>query len=143
MFIHYVGETFSADCQPRVGLICQNSQQNDGFCQDYRVRFLCPAGTIRDTSSISTCFNYCVTNWLDRDNPSGKCDCETLKDFSPYQTCRNPSGAECREKNTGQDWQDVGQVMQCNARVGGVCWNSANPGQCKDYEVRFICPCVY
>ena len=122
-----------------MGLICRNSDQSDRYCHDYRVRFLCPAGTILDTHGI-TCYRYWETQWLDRDDPSGQCDCETLNDFGSSQTCPNPVGVKCRVRSTGQDYQDVGQNMICNARSGGVCWNHDNNSPCKDYEVQFICP---
>lgn len=136
LLLTYIGETVT--CEPRIGLICKNSDQGDSYCQDYHVRFLCPQGTIQDTTGIS-CKSYTLTAWLDRDNPSGTCDCETLKDFSYSQTCSNPVGVRCREKSTKQDYQDVGQTMTCNTRVGGVCWNANNSPPCKDYEVQFIC----
>ena len=135
-----IGEYFAVNCEPRKGLVCKKSEQPDGACHDYRVRFLCPHGTIQDTTGI-TCRHYCHTQWLDRDNPSGYCDCETLRDFDCSQTCRNPVGVRCRDKNTALDYQSVGQNMFCNARDGGVCWNSDNNSPCKDYEVQFICPC--
>ena len=128
-------------CLAHDGLVCQNAKQSDGNCdQDYRVRFLCPAGTIQDTTGIS-CTSYCETEWLDRDNPGGYCDCETIRDFSPSQICPNPIGIKCRERTTGQDYQDVGQTMTCNVQTGGACWNHENaPDTCRDYEVQFICP---
>ena len=127
-------------CEPRVGLVCLNSDQSDRYCQNYQVRFLCPTGTIQDTTGIS-CDRYCETQWLDRDNPSGYCDCETIRDFNPSQICPNPTGIKCRERSTGQDYRDVGQTMTCNVRSGGACWNHENtPNPCKDYEVQFICP---
>ena len=112
-------------CEPCVGLVCQNCDQTDRYCQDYRVRFLCPADTIDDTTGIS-CTTYCETQWLDRDNPSGYCDCETIRDFNPSQICPNPIGIKCREISTGQDYRDVGQTMTCNVQSGGVCWNHEN-----------------
>ena len=135
MFIQ--GETVR--CESRVGLVCINSDQSDRYCRDYRVRFLCPAGTIPDTTGTS-CATYCETQWLDRDNPSGYCDCETLNDFSSSQICQNPIGIKCRERSTGQDYQDVGQNMTCNVHIGGLCWNHDNNPPCRDYEVQFICP---
>ena len=138
-----LGETFMPNCEPRFGLACQNDQQEDKYCQDYRVRFLCPAGTVQDVEVETECQDYCFTNWLDRDNPSGYCDCELISSFHSSQTCPNPVGIECREKQTKRDYQDVGQKMLCNTHDGGVCWNAQNPCQpCKDYEVRFLCSCV-
>ena len=139
---YIIGENFLIDCEPRGGLVCRNADQSDGSCKDYRVRFLCPKGSI--SGSGITCREYCPTSWLDRDDPSGNCDCETLADFSRSQKCQygNPVGIQCREKNTRLDYQDVGQTMTCNARIGGVCWNAKNVGhRCSDYEVRFICTC--
>ena len=131
------GETVT--CEPRTGLICKDSEQSNGDCRtDYRVRFLCPQGTIEDTSGIS-CNIYVLTSWLNRDDPTGQCDCETLEEFSSSLTCSDPAGVRCRERSTEKDYQDVGQTMTCNARVGGQCWNKDNNPPCKNYEVQFIC----
>ena len=133
------GETVT--CLAHNGLVCQNAQQSDGYCQDYRVRFLCPADTIQDTTGIS-CTTYCETQWLDRDNPSKSCDCDTIRDFSPSQIiCPKPIGINCQERSTGQDYLDIGQTMTCNVQTGGLCWNIENfPDTCREYEVQFICP---
>ena len=29
-------------CEPQVGLVCKNVDQSDSYCEDYKVRFLCP-----------------------------------------------------------------------------------------------------
>jgi len=34
------GETVT--CTPQTGFICKNAEQQDGICQDYKVRFCCP-----------------------------------------------------------------------------------------------------
>ena len=103
-------------CLAHDGLVCQNAKQSDGNCdQDYRVRFLCPVGTIQDTTGIS-CISYCETEGLDRDNPGGYCDCETIRDFSPSQICPNPIGIKCREKSTcrtGLSGCRTGDDLQC------------------------------
>ena len=54
-------------------------------------------------------------------------DTATVKQFVTsvlprYVPC-NPIGIKCREKSTGQDYQDVGQAMICNVQTGGACWN--------------------
>ena len=136
----HAGEHFAINCEPRQGLVCKKSEQSDGSCRDYKVRFLCPAGTIQDTLGTS-CRSYCSTQWLDRDDPSGFCDCERLQHFSCSQACIKPVGVRCRDKRTGRDYQSIGQKMFCNTRDGGVCWNSDNDSRCHDYEVQFICPC--
>ncbi|MCH8081353.1 MAG: hypothetical protein IID52_03080 [Proteobacteria bacterium] len=79
------------------------------------------------------------TDWLDRDNPSGKGDYETVKDFVAAGIIDpGPLGIQCRTLG-GQPWQAAGQVYSCDATVGGVCVNSKQVGgaQCLDYEVRF------
>ena len=147
-FMHDVSSLFSCTgetvtCLAHKGLVCQNAKQSDGNCLDYRVRFLCPAGTIQDTAGIS-CSSHCETLWLDRDDPSKTCDCETIRDFSPSLVCPNPIGIKCRERSTGQDYLDIGQTMTCDVQTGGLCLNIENfPDTCRDYEVQFICsePC--
>ena len=109
------GNVFAVDCDPRRGLVCLNLQQDFGTkCADYKVRFLCPAGTIKDTRGVS-CRDYCVSRWFDRDDPSGQCDCEQLK----YETSVriNAHGINCVEVGTGKDHQDLGQRMTCNQKV--------------------------
>ena len=128
-------------CEPRSGLVCVNSQQGNGACADYRVRFLCPCGSV-NYNYVASCSYRCWTNWLDRDNPSGNGDFETIADFSASQTCPSPIGADCRVKSTLADWTTTGQTYVCNARHGGICWNNRNPGSyCLDYEARFLCEC--
>ena len=109
------GNRFAIDCDPRKGLACINSQQPGGKrCADYRVRFLCPAGTIQNTRGI-VCRNYCETPFYDRDNPSGHCDCEQ-RSLGPYSG-PIPVGIRCIERKTGKDYQDIGQRMTCTPLV--------------------------
>lgn len=50
---------------------------------------------------------YCWTRWLDRDNPSGTGDWETLRNFPPAQVCPRPVGIEC-QTTSGQPYQSTG-----------------------------------
>ncbi|KAK1159469.1 hypothetical protein AOXY_G22176, partial [Acipenser oxyrinchus oxyrinchus] len=50
------------------GFACINSAQKNRICEDYQVRFTCPAEFCSD----------CRTRWFNRDSPSGKGDYETL-----------------------------------------------------------------
>jgi hypothetical protein len=50
---------------------------------------------------------YCWTQWLDRDNPSGSGDWETLRNFPPAQVCPKPVGIEC-QTTSGQPYQNTG-----------------------------------
>jgi len=80
------------------------------------------------------------TPWLDRDNPGGVGDYETLADFvAAGQACPEPQGIECQTVS-GVDWTTAGQVYTCQLPVGGVCINSQQAnGTCLDYRVRFRC----
>lgn len=82
------------------------------------------------------------TQWLDRDNPSGVGDFETLAEFvAASQVCPFPVEIECRT-STGVDWTQTGEVVTCSDRIGLTCINSEQPAGevCSDYEVRFRCP---
>ena len=82
------------------------------------------------------------TPWLDRDNPGGQGDYETLSHFiAAGQACAAPAKIECRTRS-GIPWEKAGQVYRCEPNVGGVCVNSQQKGgaRCQDYEVRFLCP---
>lgn len=109
------GDVLGYDCEPRKGLACVNSQQPAGkTCEDYRVRFLCPADALNSTDGFE-CQDYCETDFLDRDDPGGYCDCETFS-LSGY-TGPTPVGIRCREKATGKDYEEVGQTMTCKPEV--------------------------
>ena len=85
------------------------------------------------------------TGWLNRDNPGGNGDFETLADFVRNgQVCANPRKIQCRGVGTRQlvsSGTVNGQNYRCDVTVGGVCDNrQQNPGvRCGDYEVRFLC----
>jgi hypothetical protein len=104
------------------------------------------------------------TEWLDRDDPGGAGDYETLKDLAAaVLTCDQPMDVECRTMD-GRSWQEAGQKYSCDTQAGGVCVNAqqqeavfdrgerkppdAVPSRrptplgtpCLDYEVRFLCP---
>ena len=78
--------------------------------------------------------------WLNRDNPGGSGDFETLADFvKTDQVCAAPIGIECQTVN-GTDWEEAGQIYTCVADKGGICRNEDQKGaRCKDYRVRFLC----
>lgn len=100
------------------------------------------------TSAVGLCPRW--TPWLNRDNPSGTGDFETLREFLQAgrvpQSCGTPSKIECRRRGTSQLVQSGTQVngerFTCDRKVGGYCYNSQQaPGiRCGDYEVRFLCP---
>lgn len=80
------------------------------------------------------------TAWLNRDNPGGSGDYETLKDHvQAGKVCPQPKEIECRTR-AGVDWRQSGEVYHCDARRGGYCTHrEQTEGRCSDYEVRFCC----
>ncbi|XP_068433350.1 mucin-5AC-like [Clinocottus analis] len=120
------------------GFVCRNKDQlNKKWCKDYRVRFRCP---------LSHCnIKVCWTPWLDRDNPSGTGDWETLTDLrkeNPGKICQKPLAIQAQTL-TGQSVAAAGNVIYKNDIITGfVCRNKdqLNKKWCKDYRVRFRCP---
>ena len=82
------------------------------------------------------------TAWYDRDDPSHRCDCETLKDLrkeNPGKICKTPTGIEARLTSTKQLYKSKLRNIKINPTYGFACWNNKKYA-CKDYEVRFCCP---
>ncbi|XP_067303554.1 mucin-5AC [Pseudorasbora parva] len=128
------GSNFQA-YDPSQGFACVNAQQNGG-CQDYRVRFTCPK---------SFCGPKCVTRWFDSDNPNTNGgDSELLSgllSLYPGYICPNPLGIEA-QTISGQPASQTGNVFQVyNPTTGFSCVNAnQGGGVCADYKVRFTCP---
>ena len=81
------------------------------------------------------------TPWLNRDNPGGSGDYETLRDFvANGQACPQPLDVEC-ETMDARDWSTLNRPYTCNTEVGGVCRNQDQPDhRCPNFRVRFLCP---
>jgi hypothetical protein len=96
------------------------------------------------------------SGWLNRDNPSGQGDYETLPDLikEGKLKCRRPLAVQCRYRPNGAVWGSqigtgttypatvtAGPGYHCETLKGGWCVNSEikPKGQCKDSEVRFCC----
>jgi hypothetical protein len=108
--------------------VCLNSQQPDGTCDDYEVRFVCPPEEL-------------WSPWMNRDDPSGNGDGEHLGALRAegHQVCENPIGVQCR-RTDGVDYTLTGENVTCRP-AGGECLNSQqSDGNCDDYQVRFACP---
>ncbi|KAL1250060.1 hypothetical protein QQF64_021065 [Cirrhinus molitorella] len=120
---------------PTQGFACVNAQQNGG-CQDYKVRFTCPR---------SFCQPKCITRWFDSDNPNtngGDSELLTvLLTMYPGEICQNPLGIEAQTVS-GQPASQTGNVFQVyNPTTGFSCINAnQGGGVCADYKVRFTCP---
>jgi|GEM_PF-6491544 len=82
------------------------------------------------------------TPWLNRDNPGGSGDYETLKDFiAQGKACAEPEKVECRSRD-GRSLRETGEQVTCTKEAGAYCINRQQSGgrRCSDYEVRFCCP---
>ena len=102
---------------------------------------------VRDHDTFSLLFFVDVvgegpkwTDWLDRDNPGGTGDFETLDDFTENDVCDAPLDVMC-ETVEGVPWQQSGQVVTCDTKTGLRCVHAEqNNGEwCSDYRVRFLC----
>jgi hypothetical protein len=81
------------------------------------------------------------TPWMDRDNPSGVGDFETVTGFTPPPCNGHPAQIQCRFVKTKAPVTDNmnGGQYHCNLN-GGWCANGTPPGTtCQDIEVRFSC----
>jgi hypothetical protein len=82
------------------------------------------------------------TGWMNRDDPSGSGDWETLADLRATNNICNgaaPIGIDCRTLS-GVDWRNTGEVYTCDPAQGGICQNNLQTdGSCQDYQVRFLC----
>ncbi|CAL9692704.1 unnamed protein product [Knipowitschia caucasica] len=85
----------------------------------------------------------CWTKWLDRDDPSGEGDFETLADLleeSPDDVCPEPVDVEALTL-AGETPAAAGDTVVMNVNEGFYCKNKDQKDKkCNDYKVRFSCP---
>ncbi|XP_051735886.1 uncharacterized protein si:dkey-205h13.2 isoform X4 [Ctenopharyngodon idella] len=93
-------------------------------------------------SIITLSTQSCITQWFDRDDPTGNGDYELLADLLsmyPGEICPIPIGIEA-QTISGQPASQTGDVFQVyNPTTGLSCANQGG-GICADYKVRFTCP---
>jgi len=123
---------------PSVGFICKNHPKK--MCNDYRVRFSCHPPFCGG--------GVCWTKWYDRDNPSGTGDWELLSNLrseNPGQICPYPLYIEAVTTDTLTPALSTGENFSAyNPTTGFVCRNKDQKDRwCRDYKVRFGCPCKY
>jgi hypothetical protein len=117
---------------PLDGVICLQSEQSDGQCNDFRVRYQC-------TDSLG---NSSTTNWYNTDSPGGTGDYERRSDHANVCNGMEVTGIEASSTIssgwTGAIAGPVDRLAQFN-RYGLVCNNSDQiDGQCENYVVKFI-----
>ncbi|XP_033999771.1 cartilage intermediate layer protein 1-like isoform X1 [Trematomus bernacchii] len=121
------------------GFVCRNRDQpRRQRCSDYRVRFSCHPPFCGG--------GVCWTDWFDRDNPSGTGDWELLSNLrkdNPGKICENPLYIEVVTTNTITPATSTGENFYIfNPTQGFVCRNKdQRKGMCRDYKIRFGCPC--
>ncbi|KAK1888757.1 tRNA-specific adenosine deaminase 2 [Dissostichus eleginoides] len=120
------------------GFVCRNRDQPKKKCSDYRVRFSCHPPFCGG--------GVCWTNWFDRDNPSGTGDWEHLSDLrkeNPGKICEYPLYIEVVTTDTMTPAISTGENFHTfNPTQGFVCLRKdQKSGGCRDYKVRFGCPC--
>lgn len=117
------------------GLICLNKEQDNGQCQDYRIRYQCTA-----PSGIKS-----WTNWYNLDSQTNDGDYEER--YKATNVCTSPSGsiatsieAAFTHPSNGWIYSSIGPNDKL-ARIspyGLTCNNSDQPdGQCSNYVVRY------
>ncbi|XP_035686768.1 cartilage intermediate layer protein 1-like [Branchiostoma floridae] len=104
------------------------------------------AGTMLEESVIGVRAETCTswTAWLDRDDPGGTGDVESLTDLrrkNSGQICTEPVGIQARVRGSRMGALLTGQQFESFSPTKGfVCRNGEqNHGRCQDYEVRFCC----
>lgn len=80
------------------------------------------------------------SSWLNRDDPSGMGDWETLADFATSQVgCTLPAYVDA-QTTSGISWKNTGQVLTVSPDIGLICRNeNQSNGACLDYRVKFGC----
>ena len=121
-------ETFNA----QDGVICRNSSQGDGQCNDFRVRYQCTDSS----GSVS------MTNWYNTDSPSYDGDFERRSDHNNVCVGAEVTGIEASSTiSTGWTSPTPGPVDRLAQfdRYGLICNNTEqDDGQCDNYVVKFI-----
>jgi hypothetical protein len=118
------------------GLECRNSEQKDGQCNDYQLRYMC---------------NGKWTAWINNDSPQNNGDYERRTDPAYRSLCSSPTEMQALTTVavTIPNPRNVARIITApNDRLaafdpsyGLACVNEDQPdGQCSDYVVRFVCP---
>uniref|UniRef100_A0A3Q1F505 Cartilage intermediate layer protein 2-like n=1 Tax=Acanthochromis polyacanthus TaxID=80966 RepID=A0A3Q1F505_9TELE len=127
---------------PIRGFVCRNRDQpGRKMCNDFRVRFVCYPPYCGG--------GVCWTKWYDRDNPSGSGDWEQLYRQrqmmkSKDEICEFPLYIEAVTNDKEQTPAlKTGQKFFAPTE-GFICRNKdQRNGKCRDYKVRYGCPCKH
>uniref|UniRef100_A0A672II75 WxxW domain-containing protein n=1 Tax=Salarias fasciatus TaxID=181472 RepID=A0A672II75_SALFA len=122
------------------GFICRNQDQPGKTCNDYRVRFSCHPPFCGG--------GVCWTEFFNRDDPSVTGDWELLKLLqreNPGKICDHPLFIEAVTSDTNAPAYTTGDTFyRFSPSQGFVCRRRDQRRRfCRDYKVRFGCPCKY
>uniref|UniRef100_A0A4W6FMR4 WxxW domain-containing protein n=1 Tax=Lates calcarifer TaxID=8187 RepID=A0A4W6FMR4_LATCA len=116
------------------GLLCLNSEQTWGQCEDYKVMFTCTEQFCSE----------CRTRWFSHDDPTGNGDYEVLSDLLniyPREICPQPIAIEVQTISGEPASNTSDTFLNYDATYGFACVNADQRGKsCEDYKVRFTCP---
>ncbi|XP_069578478.1 uncharacterized protein [Brachyistius frenatus] len=123
------------------GFICRNQDQVNKMekkCNDYRVRFSCHPPFCGG--------GVCWTKWFNRDRPTGTGDWEVLEPLraeNPGDICDDALYIEVVTADTLTPAISTGEIFHAyNPSYGFACRKKdQKSGYCRDYKVRFGCPC--
>ncbi|KAF3849963.1 hypothetical protein F7725_019682 [Dissostichus mawsoni] len=105
---------------------------------------ICPKPLAIEATTLSGLM--CWTDWFDRDNPDGSGDWEhlsLLRRENPGKICKYPLYIEVVTTDTMTPAISTGENFQfLNPTQGFFClMKDQKSGECRDYKVRFGCPC--
>ncbi|XP_076444633.1 uncharacterized protein LOC143282756 isoform X2 [Babylonia areolata] len=112
-------ETLSIHCTPSEGLLCHGSNQTDGNCEDYEIRFLCLSSTVLSESPCED-ITYCSSDSVCQNGG-------TCTEAQTQATCACPSGY-------------VGSL--CQHSRDDCSNNPCVNGTCVDGHHNFTCNCL-
>jgi len=134
------------------GLVCRGQHQHSGVCQDYRVRYFCPKGSMRNEVVEDRLIEDRIlmgevywTEFSSFNDPEEYGDVEYLLDYKNFMgdagSCDHPLGIDVQTID-GIPASQTGEVFKMlKPDKGFVCLNQdQTDGKCLDYKVRFLCP---
>merc|ERR1711892_529326 len=130
------GSTQTTHIDASLGFWCVNSEQDSGLCADFEVRYCCPQFEIGPDPDCSD-DAYEWTEFLDRDDPTGDGDFESIADYPRGSVCDNPTSIQSQPRTSGST-----AVTHIDLAYGFYCANDeqSNGEGCADFEVRYCCP---
>nr|XP_026692192.1 zonadhesin-like isoform X3 [Ciona intestinalis] len=121
-----------------IGVVCENSRQPSGVCQDYKIRVCC-SGILGECTSGSS-----WSRWMSEDTPvyvEGDVQLlSILRSKYPDEVCASPTAVRGRSKDTGLVYSMTQNFLSIHNLLGLICSDvKQNIRTCDNYEVQFCC----